>query len=71
MNENSSQTIKELSEDKEINNPSELKNDSVSQNEEDLSFEKNDIPSADSSSSRTNKDFENAGFTQEESLAGF
>ena len=56
MNENSSQTIKELSEDKEIKNSSELDNDSASQNEEDLSFEKNDIPSADSSSSRTNTD---------------
>ena len=39
MNENSSQTIKELSEDKEIKNLSELDNDSVPQNEEDLSFE--------------------------------
>ncbi len=56
MNENSSQTIKELSEDQEIKNSSELDNDSASQNEEDLSFEKSDIPSADSSSSRTNKD---------------
>ena len=54
MNENSSQTIKELSEDQEIKNSSELDNDSASQNEEDLSFEKSDIPSADSSSSRTN-----------------
>ena len=52
MNEKSSQTIKELSEDQEIKNSSELDNDSESQNEEDLSFEKNDIPSADSSSSR-------------------
>jgi len=66
MNENSSQTIKELSEDQEIKNSSELDNDSASQNEEDLSFEKSDIPSADSSSSRTNNDFDNAGFTQEE-----
>jgi len=66
MNENSSQTIKELSEDQEIKNSSDLDNDSSSQNEEDLSFEKSDIPSADSSSSRTNADFENAGFTQEE-----
>ena len=66
MNENSSQTIKELSEDQEIKNSSELENDSASQNEEDLSFEKSDIPSADSSSSRTNTDFDNAGFTQEE-----
>ena len=66
MNENSSQTIKELSEDQEIKNASELDNDSASQNEEDLSLEKSDIPSADSSSSRTNADFDNAGFTQEE-----
>jgi len=66
MNENSSQTIKEISEDQEIRNSSELDNDSASQNEEDLSFENSDIPSADSSSSRTNTDFDNAGFTQEE-----
>ena len=66
MTENSSQTIKELSEDKEIKNLSELDNDSASLNEEELSFEKSDIPSADSSSSRTDTDFENAGFTQEE-----
>ena len=58
MNENSSQTIKELSEDQEIKNSSELDKDSASQNEEDLSFEKSDIPSADSSSSRTNTDFD-------------
>ena len=43
MNENSSQTIKELSEDQEIKNSTELDNDSTSQNEEDLSFEKSDI----------------------------
>ena len=66
MQENSPQTIKEISEDKEIKNLSELDNDSVSQTQEDLSFEKSDIPSADSSSSRTNMDFDNAGFTQEE-----
>jgi len=66
MNENSSQTIKELFEDKEIKNLSESDNDSASHSEEDLSFEKNDIPSADSSTSRTNTDFDNAGFTQEE-----
>ena len=64
MNENSSQTVKEISENKDIKNSSELDNDSVSQNEEDLSFEKNDIPSADSSSSRRDTDFDNAGFTQ-------
>ena len=62
MNENSSQTIKELSEDQEIKNSSELDNDSASQNEEDLSFENSDIPSADSSSSRTNTDFDNSKF---------
>ena len=44
MNENSSQTIKKLSEDQEIKNSSELDNDSTSQNEEDLSFENSDIP---------------------------
>ena len=66
MNENSSQTIKELSEDKTIKNPSESDSDLTSQNEEDLSFKKEDIPTADSSSSRTNKDFDDAGFTQEE-----
>ena len=38
MNENSSQTIKELSEDQEIKNSSELDNDTASQNEEDLSL---------------------------------
>ena len=54
MNENPSQAITELSEDKEIENSSDLSNDSLSQNQKDLSFEKNDIPSADSSSSRTN-----------------
>ena len=66
MHENPSQTIQEISEDKEIKNSSELDNDSTSQTGEDLSFEKNDIPSADSSSSRINTDFDNAGFTQEE-----
>jgi len=39
--------------DQEIKNSTELDNNSTSQNEEDLSFEKSDIPSADSSSSRT------------------
>jgi len=63
MNENSSQSIKELSEDKEITNSSELDKNSASQNMEDSSFDKSDIPSADSSSSRSNTDFDNAGFT--------
>ena len=44
MNENSSQTIKELSENQEINNSSELDNDAAPHNEEDLSFKKSDIP---------------------------
>ena len=66
MNENSSQTINQLSEDKDIKNSSGIDTDIATQNEEDLSFEKTDIPSADSSSSRTNTDFDNAGFTQEE-----
>ena len=66
MNENSSQTLKELSEDKEIKNSSEIDNNSQSPNEDELSYQENVIPSADSSSSRTNTDFDNAGFTQEE-----
>ena len=44
MTENSSQTIKELSEDKEIKNSSELDQASASQNDEDLLFEKS-LPS--------------------------
>ena len=39
MNENSSQTIKELSEDKTIKNASESDNDLTSQNEDDLRHE--------------------------------
>ena len=66
MNENSSNTVKEISEDEAIKNQPELENNSDSPNKEDLSFEQNDIPSADSSSSRTITDFDNAGFTQEE-----
>ena len=58
MNENSSQTIKELSEDKEIKNSSELGTHQVSNKEENISFDKNDIPTADSSSSRKNTDFD-------------
>ena len=64
MNENSSQTIKELSEDQEIKNSTEL-NDSTFKMRK-IYHSRNDIPSADSSSSRTNTDFDNAGFTQEE-----
>ena len=43
MNENSSQTIKELSEDQESKNSSELDNDAASDVEDDLSFKKSDI----------------------------
>ena len=46
MNENSSQTIKELSEVKEIQNSTELVADSESQNEEELSFVNKDIKSS-------------------------
>ena len=66
MNDKPSQTVKEISEEKETKNSSKSSNDSAIQNQEDLSFENQDIPSADSSSSRTNEDFDNAGFTQEE-----
>ena len=66
MIENSSQTVKEISDDNETKNSSVVENTSETQNEEDLSFDKKDIPSADSSSSRRNKDLDNAGFTQEE-----
>ena len=51
MNENPSQTVKELSEEQETKISSELDNDAASQYEEDLTFDKNDIPSAYSSSS--------------------
>jgi len=43
--------IFDISEDNEIKNLSELDNDSVPQNEKDLSLDQVDIPSADSSSS--------------------
>ena len=65
MSENPSQTVKELAEDKEIENSSELDKNSESSKKEDLLYKKEEIPSADSSSSRNN-DFDNAGFTQEE-----
>ena len=60
MNENSSQTTQELTEDKKIENSADLENDSISHSAEDLSFEKSEIPSADSSSSRTNKDIKSS-----------
>ena len=65
MSENSSQTLKELPDDKEIQNSSELDKNSESSKQEELSYKNEEIPSADSSSSRNN-DFDNAGFTQEE-----
>ena len=63
MNENSSQTVKEISNDKEIQNTSEIKDSKDSQIKENLSFDEKNIPSADSSSSRKNDDLEKAGFT--------
>ena len=66
MIENSSQTVKEILEDKEIESSNVEENTSKITKEEDLSFDQKDIPSADSSSSRRNSDLENAGFTQEE-----
>ena len=66
MNENASQSITEITEDKETKNTSELENNSGSELEENLSFNQSEVPSADSSTSRKNIDFDNAGFTQEE-----
>ena len=66
MNENSSQTIKEITEDIEIKNSSVEENASETQNDQGLSYDQKDIPSADSSSSRRSNDLDDAGFTQEE-----
>ena len=66
MIENSSQTVKEISNDTEIQSSTLEKNTSETLKEEDLSFEAKDIPSADSSSSRRNSDLDSAGFTQED-----
>ena len=66
MNENSSQTVKEILDDKGIENSTLEENNSQTPTEEDLSFDHKDIPSADSSSSRKKSDLETAGFTQEE-----
>ncbi len=60
MSENSSQNVKELADDKNIENSSELDKNSESSKKEDLSYKNEEIPSADSSSSRNN-DFDNAG----------
>ena len=66
MIENPSQTLKEISDEKEIENSTIDENISETQKEKDLSFDPKDIPSADSSSSRRNSDLDTAGFTQEE-----
>ena len=66
MNENSSQTVKEILDDKGIENSTLEENNSQTPTEKDLSFDHKDIPSADSSSSRKKSDLETAGFTQEE-----
>ena len=66
MIENPSQIVKEISDEKEIENSTLEKNTSETPKEEDLSFDPTDIPSADSSSSRRNNDLDTAGFTQEE-----
>ena len=62
MIENSSQTVKEVSDEKEIENSILEEKTSDTPKEEDLSFETKDIPSADSSSSRRNSDLDTAGF---------
>tara|TARA_Y100001970_G_scaffold291808_1_gene430438 strand:+ start:2186 stop:3265 length:1080 start_codon:yes stop_codon:yes gene_type:complete len=63
MNENSSQTIQESTGDLDNNKLENI--DDKSKNNQ-IEYEEKDIPSADSSSSRKNNDFENVGFTQEE-----
>ena len=66
MIKNPSQIVKEISDEKEIENTTLEENTSETPKEEDLSFDHKDIPSADSSSSRRNNDLDTAGFTQEE-----
>ena len=66
MTENSSQTIKETKDELKNQDGTQPNNSSIKTQEDNLSFEEKDIPSADSSSSRKNNDLENAGFTQEE-----
>ncbi len=66
MIDNSSQTVKEISDNKAIESSNVEENTSEITKEEDLSFDQKNIPSADSSSSRGTSDLENAGFTQEE-----
>ena len=59
MNENSSPTVKEISDDTITKNSSKLESKTESPKEKDLSFQQNEIPSADSSSSRRNNDSSN------------
>ena len=66
MIENSSKTLKEISNEKEVGDLIAEENTSETPKEEDLSFNSKDIPSADSSSSRRNSDLDSAGFTQED-----
>lgn len=66
MIENSSQKVKEISDQEGIENSTLEENTSETPKEENLSFDEKDIPSADSSSSRRNSDLDTAGFTQEE-----
>ena len=66
MIEDSSQTVKEISDENEIEGSTIEETTSKSRKEEDLSFDPKDIPSADSSSSRRNSDLDSAGFTQED-----
>ena len=66
MNENSSQTIKESTEDLDIKVGDNLEEIDSKSNIDEISYEEKDIPSADASSSRKKNDLENVGFTQEE-----
>ena len=65
MIENSAQSINEISESKEIESTTVEETNTKTLKEEDLSFDSKDIPSADSSSSRSS-DLDSAGFTQED-----
>ncbi len=66
MNENSSQTLQESTDDLENKNVSNLENIDGNSSDVEQTYEEKDIPSADSSSSRKNKDLENVGFTLDE-----
>tara|TARA_A100001388_G_scaffold251227_1_gene212959 strand:- start:193 stop:1284 length:1092 start_codon:yes stop_codon:yes gene_type:complete len=66
MIENSSKTVTEISNDKEVENLNVEESTSKTSTDDDLSFNSKDIPSADSSSSRRNSDLDSAGFTQED-----